>query len=55
MVVVRLYYFLFLIMCDEGDEILVPEPYYSNYNTIASSCGVKLVPFKTSIDDGFLH
>ncbi len=45
--------FSFLIMCDEGDEILVPEPYYSNYNTIASSCGVKLVPFKTSIDDGF--
>lgn len=45
--------FSFLIMCDEGDEILVPEPYYSNYNTIASSCGVKLVPFKTSIYDGF--
>lgn len=45
--------FSFLIMCDEGDEILVPEPYYSNYNTIANSCGVKLVPFKTSIDDGF--
>ncbi len=45
--------FSFITICDEGDEILVPEPYYSNYNTIASSCGVKLVPFKTKIEDGF--
>lgn len=45
--------FIFLTVCDEGDEIIVPEPYYSNYNTIASSCGVRLVPFKTSIQNGF--
>lgn len=45
--------FSFIAICDEGDDILVPEPYYSNYNTIANSCGVKLVPFKTSIEDGF--
>ena len=45
--------FIFLTICDEGDEIIVPEPYYSNYNTIASSCGVKLVPFKTLIQNGF--
>lgn len=45
--------FIFLTICDEGDEIIVPEPYYSNYNTIANSCGVKLVPFKTKIEDGF--
>ena len=24
--------FIFLSICDEGDEIIVPEPYYSNYN-----------------------
>lgn len=45
--------FIFLSICDEGDEIIVPEPYYSNYNTIANSCGVVLVPFKTKIEDGF--
>ncbi len=45
--------FIFLTICDEGDEIIVPEPYYSNYNTIASSCGVKLIPFKTKLEDGF--
>lgn len=45
--------FIFLTICDEGDEIIVPEPYYSNYNTIANSCGVKLVPFQTKIEDGF--
>lgn len=45
--------FSFIVICDEGDEILVPEPYYSNYNTIANSCGVKLIPFKTRIEDGF--
>lgn len=45
--------FSFLTICDEGDEIIVPQPYYSNYNTIANSCGVKLVPFETRIEDGF--
>lgn len=45
--------FSFLTICDEGDQIVVPEPYYSNYNTIANSCGVKLVPFETKIENGF--
>lgn len=45
--------FAFLTLCDEGDEILVPEPYYSNYNTIANSCGVRLVPFNTKLENGF--
>lgn len=45
--------FAFLTLCDEGDEIIVPEPYYSNYNTIANSCGVKLVPFRTKLENGF--
>lgn len=45
--------FTFLTLCDEGDEILVPEPYYSNYNTIANSCGVRLIPFNTKLENGF--
>ena len=45
--------FSFIAICDENDEILVPEPYYSNYNTIANSCGVKLIPFKTKLENGF--
>ncbi len=40
-------------VCNLGDEVLVFEPYYSNYATLAHFCGVKLVPVPTSIKDGF--
>jgi len=40
-------------VCGFGDEVLVFEPYYSNYATLAHFCGVKLVPVPTSIKDGF--
>lgn len=36
-----------------GDEILVFEPFYSNYSSCAHFCGVKLVPVPTSIENGF--
>lgn len=36
-----------------GEEILVFEPFYSNYSACASLAGVKLVPVPTSIDEGF--
>lgn len=45
--------FTFLTLCDEGEEIIVPEPYYSNYNTIANSCGIRLIPFNTKLENGF--
>lgn len=36
-----------------GDEILVIEPFYSNYSSCAHFVGVKLVPVPTSIENGF--
>ena len=39
--------------CAPGDEVIVFEPFYANYNTYAIVNGVKLVPIQTSITDGF--
>ncbi|MDA3939661.1 MAG: pyridoxal phosphate-dependent aminotransferase [Spirochaetia bacterium] len=36
-----------------GDEVMIPEPFYTNYNGFASMAGVSVVPVTTSIDDGF--
>lgn len=45
--------FAMMATCDPGDEILVPEPYYTNYNGFATMAGVRLVPVRTHLDDGF--
>lgn len=39
--------------CDPGDEVLVFEPLYANYNSYAAVSGVKLVPVRTTISTGF--
>ena len=38
---------------DPGDEVIIPEPFYANYLSFACSAGAKVVPVKTSIEDGF--
>jgi aspartate aminotransferase len=38
---------------DPGDEIIIPEPFYANYNGFAISAGVKVVPIPSSIENGF--
>ncbi|OIO99622.1 MAG: aspartate aminotransferase [Bacteroidetes bacterium CG2_30_33_31] len=38
---------------DEGDEIIIPEPFYANYNGFAINSGIKVVPISSSIDNGF--
>ena len=38
---------------DTGDEIIIPEPFYANYNGFSISAGVKVKPITTSIDNGF--
>ena len=38
---------------DNGDEIIIPEPFYANYNGFSRSAGVKVKPIATSIHDGF--
>ncbi|MCI0531703.1 MAG: pyridoxal phosphate-dependent aminotransferase [candidate division Zixibacteria bacterium] len=45
--------FALLIVAQPGDEILVFEPFYTNYNSFAVTTGVKLVPVPTSAETGF--
>jgi aspartate aminotransferase len=40
-------------ICDEGDEVIVPEPMYANYIGFASGIGVKVVALPTRIEDDF--
>ncbi|MDQ3100948.1 MAG: pyridoxal phosphate-dependent aminotransferase [Bacteroidota bacterium] len=43
-----------MMACFEpGDELIIPEPYYANYNSFAIAAGVKVIPLRTSIEDGF--
>lgn len=46
-------YFSFLSTMDIGDELIVPEPFYANYNSFASAVGVQVVPVTSSIQNGF--
>jgi aspartate aminotransferase len=40
-------------IADSGDEVIIPEPFYANYNGFATASGVTVVPVKSSIDNGF--
>lgn len=41
------------VTCDPDDEVIVLEPFYTNYNSFAIVNDVKFVPITTSIDNGF--
>jgi len=45
--------FALLATCDVGDEIIVPEPFYTNYNGFATIAGVKIKPLTTYAEEGF--
>ena len=45
--------FAFTAICDPGDEILVPTPYYTNYNGFATVAGAFIKPILTSIESNF--
>ena len=40
-------------ICDVGDEVIIPEPFYANYNGFATASGVKIVPVISKIEDNF--
>ena len=40
-------------IADTGDEIIIPEPFYANYNGFATAAGVKVVPVVSDIDHNF--
>ncbi len=45
--------FAMLATLNAGDEILVPEPFYTNYIGFACMAGVKILPLTTSVENGF--
>lgn len=38
---------------DPGDEILIPEPFYANYNGFSTQANAKVIPIRSSIESGF--
>jgi aspartate aminotransferase len=45
--------FGFMACLDAGDEVIIPEPFYANYNGFAICAGIKVVPVTSSIQTGF--
>ena len=45
--------FGFMACLDAGDEVIIPEPFYANYNGFAVQADVKVVPISSSIETGF--
>ena len=43
----------FKVCLNPGDEVIIPEPFYTNYNAFAVAAGVKVVPITSTIKDGF--
>src|SRR5882724_1962178 len=45
--------FGFFTCLNPGDEVIIPEPFYANYNGFACAAGVKVVPIPSNIETGF--
>lgn len=45
--------FGFMSTCDPGDEVIIPEPFYANYNGFAVTAGLNVVPVTATIENGF--
>src|SRR3982751_5808027 len=45
--------FAMMACLDSGDEIIIPEPFYANYNGFAVEAGVNIIPVPSYIDSGF--
>lgn len=45
--------FAFQSCFNPGDEVIIPEPFYANYNGFAVMAGITIVPVTATIDDGF--
>ena len=40
-------------VCDPGDEVIIPEPFYANYNGFALASDVNVIPITSKIEDNF--
>lgn len=45
--------FTFGVIANPGDEIIIPEPFYANYNSFACQSEVKIVPIQSTIENNF--
>ena len=45
--------FGFMTTCNPGDEVIIPEPFYANYNGFAVTAGLTVVPVASTIESGF--
>ncbi|MEX2380304.1 MAG: pyridoxal phosphate-dependent aminotransferase [Vicingaceae bacterium] len=45
--------FAFTACLNPGDEVIIPEPFYANYNGFAETTGVKVIPINSHIENGF--
>jgi aspartate aminotransferase len=45
--------FGFMVTCNPGDEVIIPEPFYANYNGFAVMAGLNVVPVTSTIETGF--
>jgi aspartate aminotransferase len=45
--------FGFMTTCNVGDEVIIPEPFYANYNGFAVTAGIEVVPVTATIESGF--
>lgn len=45
--------FAFMSTCNPGDEVIIPEPFYANYNGFAVTAGINVVPVTAIIESGF--
>ncbi len=46
-------HYAFSVVADPGEEIIIPEPFYTNYNGYASAANVRIVPLTLDVNDGF--
>lgn len=46
-------HFAFCVVADPGDEIIIPEPFYTNYNGFASYAALKIVPLTLRAEEGY--
>jgi len=40
-------------ICDPGDEVIIPEPFYANYNGFALASNISVIPITSKIEDNF--
>ncbi|MFH1144275.1 MAG: pyridoxal phosphate-dependent aminotransferase [Candidatus Eisenbacteria bacterium] len=45
--------FALALVCDPGDEVIIPEPLYANYNGYAALLGIRVVPVASSPEEGY--